>query len=85
MPAAIGGADAVAVAHVKDLQGLAARAEVEPPVGQHAVNIEHQQTDRGGSGGACASAGEAANSLDDARAQQIVDIERADELAAAHP
>ena len=37
--------DARAVAHVKTFQLLAARREIQPAVGQHAVHVEHQQAD----------------------------------------
>ena len=37
--------DAGAVAHVKTFQLLAARGEIQPAVGQHAVDVEHQQAD----------------------------------------
>jgi hypothetical protein len=64
--------DAVAVAHVKDLEHLAARAEIQPPVGEHAVDVEHQQFD-GASGVACAPS-------NDTRAHQVVHVERADQV-----
>src|SRR6202021_3942357 len=35
----------MAVAHVEDLEGLAARAEVQAPIGEHAVDIQHQKPD----------------------------------------
>ncbi len=37
--------DAVAVAHVEDLECFTLRSVVEPPVGQHAVDVEHDQAD----------------------------------------
>ena len=49
MPAcALHGDQPGAVAHVEDLELLARGAEVETAVGQHAVDVEHQQADRGG-------------------------------------
>jgi hypothetical protein len=40
--------DAKAVARVKGFQGLAARPEVQPPIREHAVNVEYEETDGGG-------------------------------------
>ena len=37
-----------AIAYVKGLERLAARAKVQPPVGEYAIDIEHEQADGGG-------------------------------------
>ena len=42
--------DSVPVAHVEDFERFAARAEVQPAVGEHAIHIEHQQLDMGKAG-----------------------------------
>ena len=36
---------AVPVAHVERLERLPARGEVQPPVGEHAIDVEHEQLD----------------------------------------
>ena len=42
------GNDTGAVTHVEHLHRFAVRAHVDPPVGQHAVDVEHQQADAAG-------------------------------------
>src|SRR6478609_5766582 len=40
--------DAVPVVHVEDLQGFPARPVIQPPIGEDAVHVEHQQTNGAG-------------------------------------
>ena len=72
--------DAVTVAHVEALLHLAARTEPQAAVGQHAVDVEHQQREPAREGGRQARAG--ARPSDHSGAQQVVDVQRADQTAA---
>ena len=69
----------MSVAHVEDLERLAPRGEVQAPVGEHAVDIEHQELDlgerRGASGARARRFGAPSN---DTGAHQVVHVERAD-------
>jgi len=56
---------------VKDLEGLAARPEVQPPVGEHAIDIKDQEANGVRHGRAVRRASH------DAGTHQIMDIERA--------
>ena len=52
--------DAVSVAHVKHLELLASRREIQAPVGEYAVHVEHHEPDpaeRHGASGLAAGAG----------------------------
>ena len=66
--------DAVAVADVKYLECFSLGAEVQPAVGQHAIDVQDQKLDLRRAAWRCGLSKYA-------RAQQIVHVERADHLA----
>ena len=82
-PACLQQLDAVAVAHVEDLERFALRRRVQAAVGQHAVDVEDHQAQPGGAllG---REAGSAAASHQP-RARQVVHVQRADQLAVRRP
>ena len=75
--------DAVAVAHVERLERLAARREIQPPVGQYAVDVQDQRARSSRASGRRAVRAVARRPCgrlqNDSGAQQIVHVERTDQ------
>src|SRR6185437_1089942 len=67
------------VAHVKDLQGLSSRAEMQASVGHHAVDVEYEKANRGGGVTRRAQGRHVASGSHDAGAKQVVNVECADQ------
>lgn len=63
------------VAHMKAFELLAARGEIQTSIGQHAVNVEHEESN-------VLRAFDQRVHLHHTRAQQIVNVQCADERAA---